>query len=139
MKIKAFTLLECLIALLIFNLCLLLITGLFLRTIRLKEHIMSREEQEFATFMFQLENELQNTSMISCTEAILKCKDQKGQTISIEKGQNMIRKKVDKLGHQPLLMDVYHLRFSKDLTTKSVTLKVFFQSGRVCYGKWVEN
>lgn len=139
MKIKAFTLLECLVALIIFNLCLLLISGLFLRTIRLKELVTKREEQEFATFMLQLENELQDTTLLSCTAAVLKCKNSVGQTISIEKGDNMIRKRVDGKGHQPLLMDVYHLRFSKEAPTKTVTLQVFFQSGDVCYGKWVEN
>lgn len=139
MKINGFTLLECLVALFIFNLCLLLISGLFLRTIYLKEIVTKRQEQEFATFMLQLENELQDTTLLSCTPAVLKCKTTEGKTISIEKGDNMIRKRVDKEGHQPLLMDVYHLRFSKNLMTKTVTLQVFFQSGDVCYGKWVEN
>ncbi|BCA84790.1 competence protein ComGF [Enterococcus saigonensis] len=139
MKIRGVTLLECLVALLIFNMCLLLISGLLLKTIRLKEVLIQREEQEFATFMLQLENELQDTTLVSCTAAVLKCKNSLGQIIAIEKGNNMIRKRVDKAGHQPLLMDVYHLHFSKDFATKSVMLKVFFQSGRVCYGKWVEN
>lgn len=103
-KNKGFTLLECLVALLMLSGLLLLISGLFKHVQQTEKVVSSHNEREWQVFLLQLENELEEVEIHTVKQnQILGVEEEKSVKIYL------VNKKIAKSknnGHQPLLTGV---------------------------------
>ncbi|BAO08180.1 MULTISPECIES: competence type IV pilus minor pilin ComGF [Enterococcus] len=133
-KVSAFTMIECLIALLILN-TILLSFGLFIRqSEKLNTFFQKDEQTEWLIFLAQFENELASSQRISIIENRLYYENEK--TFVIEGYQQMIRKRGTAGGHQPMLTGVKHVQFKEE--DRVILLHVEFMNGDNKYGIWTK-
>ncbi|WP_409173623.1 competence type IV pilus minor pilin ComGF [Enterococcus mundtii] len=133
-KVSAFTMIECLIALLILN-TILLSFGLFIRqSEKLNTFFQKDEQTEWLIFLAQFENELASSQSISIIENRLYYENEK--TFVIEGYQQMIRKRGTAGGHQPMLTGVKHVQFKEE--DRVILLHVEFMNGDNKYGIWTK-
>ncbi|WP_269195207.1 competence type IV pilus minor pilin ComGF [Enterococcus mundtii] len=133
-KVSAFTMIECLIALLILN-TILLSFGLFIRqSEKLNTFFQKDEQTEWLIFLAQFENELASSQRISIIENRLYYENEK--TFIIEGYQQMIRKRGTAGGHQPMLTGVKRVQFKEE--DQVILLHVEFMNGDNKYGIWTK-
>ncbi|WP_260653831.1 competence type IV pilus minor pilin ComGF [Enterococcus mundtii] len=133
-KVSAFTMIECLIALLILN-TILLSFGLFIRQSEKMNTFFQKDEQtEWLIFLAQFENELASSQRILIIENRLYYQNEK--TFVIEGYQQMIRKRGTTGGHQPMLTGVTRVQFKEE--DQVILLHVEFMNGDNKYGIWTK-
>ncbi|WP_258080086.1 competence type IV pilus minor pilin ComGF [Enterococcus mundtii] len=133
-KVSAFTMIECLIALLILN-TILLSFGLFIRqSEKLNTFFQKDEQTEWLIFLAQFENELASSQRISIIENRLYYENEK--TFIIEGYQQMIRKRGTAGGHQPMLTGVKRVQLKEE--DQVILLHVEFMNGDNKYGIWTK-
>lgn len=127
-----FTLLECLVALLVLSGMLLTFSFLIQAGRQLIDTVSGSREKEFEVFLQQLENEVQGYQLAEV----------KDNTISFLQDKTVIKirwinNRVDKTpGTQPLLTGVRH--FTAVQAGHSIEMEVVFEDGTVCIGKWIQ-
>lgn len=133
MKNRAFTLLECLVAMLVLSLSLLMLTAVFLQVPKVNQLIAAKKEQEWQAFFIQFERELQGCTYVSASSRELLLKNSKNQTVKINLA-NRILKKQENNGYQPLLTEVESVNFEQKNTI--VELSIMFTNGEKKIGHW---
>ncbi|WP_235032890.1 competence type IV pilus minor pilin ComGF [Enterococcus sp. CSURQ0835] len=127
-KNKGFTLLECLVALLMLAGILLVISGLIKYTEKTERQLSYYQEREWHVFLFQLEHELRQATY----------REVKNNQIIFE-DQLVIKQLNDKLikskGYQPLLTNVK--QFTCYETKGGVEYEVEFSQGTKKSGAWI--
>lgn len=104
-KIKAFTLAESLLALLIVVIICLLFQAGISQLKYVKQHSFSTHHDEFQVFLLQISYELQDLEFVSSTSKELLFQNEFKAKCYFEKYGNLLRKRLNN-GHQPLLMNV---------------------------------
>lgn len=84
MKSKGFTLLECLLSLMILGLSVLLINGIIRQMPQVNQQLFARKDQEWQIFLIQLERELQTCTYVSVSPYTLFLKSSKENVVTIE-------------------------------------------------------
>lgn len=138
---SGFTLLECLVALLVLNVFMLTITFLVPQVKWVREAIGHNREHQFELFLLQLEHELKDGEYEAYDNGIQVNKLVKEggrwvpKKVLIHQYQDKIRKTFRSSGgHQPMLMGIQQARFiEKD---GYVLIKVRYPDGEVNHGKW---
>lgn len=113
--IPAFTLIECLIGLMILSSLLLTFNLLIQQTIQVSEFLQRKDQKEWLIFLAQLEEELKSSHNVSVKNQQLHYTIEDKQYI-IERYQAMIRKRRTSGGHQPMLTSITELNYWKKNT-----------------------
>lgn len=132
---KAFTLIECLLSLIILSFLCLLFSALIKNIIVTTKYMKNTEEKEWQIFLIQLENELKDCTYEYTTDKKIVLTNNKNQhSVWIE---NKLEKvvKVDNGGFQPLLVNVKEAIFNDK--GNYVSIKVTFTNNRFYVGKWI--
>ncbi|OTN77758.1 hypothetical protein A5886_002859 [Enterococcus sp. 8G7_MSG3316] len=133
MRTKGFTLLECVLALVILSVSLLMIDGIIKQIPKVNQQITARKDQEWHIFLLQLERELATCTYISVTDYTLFLQSAENNTVTIDRINGVIRKR-DNNGYQPLLTEVSGLRYQK--INESIRFTVTFENGEQKVGQW---
>ena len=104
-EIPAFTLIECLIGLMIVSSILLSFNLLIQQTIQVSDFLQRKDQKEWLIFLAQLEEELNSSHNVSVKNQQLHYTVEDKQYI-IERYQTMIRKRRTSGGHQPMLTSI---------------------------------
>ncbi|WCG07515.1 competence type IV pilus minor pilin ComGF [Enterococcus gallinarum] len=112
MKSKGFTLLECLLSLMILGLSVLLINGIIRQMPQVNQQLFARKDQEWQIFLIQLERELQTCTYVSVSPYTLFLKSSKENVVTIDRINGKVRKR-DNNGYHPLLTEVSLIYFEK--------------------------
>ncbi|MHC5229912.1 competence type IV pilus minor pilin ComGF [Enterococcus sp. LJL99] len=134
-EFKAFTLIECLLSLMILSFLCLLFSALIKNVVVTTKYMENAEEKEWQVFLLQLENELKNcTYEFTTTNKIVFKNNKNKHSVWIE---NKLEKivKVDNGGFQPLLINVKQATFCD--MGNYVSIEVTFTNNRSYFGKWV--
>lgn len=130
-KIKAFTLAESLLALLILVVvCLLFQTGIS-QLKYVQRHSFSTNHDAFQIFLLQMSYEMKDLEFVSINSKQLLFKNEFKAKCYFEKYENLIRKKLNN-GHQPLLMNVKDWNLVGD--NKSCHITVTFLNNEMYEG-----
>ena len=130
---SGFTLLECLLALLVLS-TLFLFIGQFVQTTQIiHQQLQQTKDKEWEVFLIQLEYELKEDSFIKVANNTLYLKSTTGKEVLIQPYQTMIRKRKNG-GHQPMLTEVASFTASKE--NQQIQLEVIFLDGRKRWGQW---
>lgn len=132
---KAFTLIECLLALMIVSFLCILFSFLITNVSSTIRYMENTEEKEWQVFLIQLENELKSCTYEFTNEnkIVLKNKKNKHTVLIVNKLSKIV--KVDNGGFQPLLLNVKQAMFSDK--ENYVSIEVTFTNNRRYFGKWV--
>lgn len=130
--LKAFTLLECLVALFVFSVFLLMMNGAWTQGRQVQQVLRNQAAYDFETFMIQLENELADAVLVAAVGDNMELRLPDSRLIKIESYKDKVIKTP---GYQPLLMRIKSASFTNG-EDKSVNITVVFQSGEVHHGKW---
>ncbi|MEO1773145.1 competence type IV pilus minor pilin ComGF [Candidatus Enterococcus ferrettii] len=133
-RIKGFTLLECLVALLVLSGSLLLLDGLIKHMTKMEQQLTAYHSREWEVGLLQLENELAGFDYSNTEAHRIVLKDKEGSTLKIERANSTVRKNY-KNGHQPLFTQVY--AFSCQEVDHTVEFDVTFNDGTKKKGTWV--
>ncbi|MGX7196047.1 competence type IV pilus minor pilin ComGF [Enterococcus olivae] len=140
MKIKGFTLLECLIALLVFSLFFLSVPPLIQQSRQVGEIVFGRAEQEWHVFLIQMENKLAEGVFVSVEKEKFHFQKPIEETTRFSNGQIEFRRSDqlivirDNGGYEPVLMEVEDVTFSKQ--GQNVYFEIIFKNGEKRNGKW---
>ncbi|KAF1301925.1 competence type IV pilus minor pilin ComGF [Candidatus Enterococcus willemsii] len=142
MKTKGFTLLECVIALLLLSLSLLVIPTMIQQSKRINHHVLGRDDQTWHVFLIQLENKLSEGEFSHIknnkiyfykfrekTNVPYECQIELNQT----KGELVIR---EDGGYEPILTEVQSLRVIQEVNR--VLIEITFLNGEVKKSQWNE-
>lgn len=126
---------ECLAALVMISGILLVLNGVIKQSKQITPLLQRRQEQEFETFLRQLENELAPFKFERATNFSLLLERPDGKNVNV--GVNEKNKIVlsNNNGYHPLLTNVKSMR-CKQNGHSSVSLTITFLDGEVRYGKW---
>ncbi|WP_291290815.1 competence type IV pilus minor pilin ComGF [Enterococcus sp.] len=133
MKNKGFTLVECLLSLVILGVSLLLINGIIRQLPQANQQLFARKDQEWHIFLIQLERELQTCTYVSVSPYTLFLKSDKENVVTIDRINGKVRKR-DNNGYQPLLTEVSLIYFEKVDT--AIQFTVTFENGEIKIGQW---
>ena len=134
-KHKGFTLIECLLSLMILSSLLLLFSALINNIAVTTRYLKYTEEKEWQIFLIQIENELTDCTYESTTSNKITLKNKKNNhTVLIE---NKLQKivKVDNGGFHPLLINIKQALFSDK--GNYIKMEVTFMNNRSYSGKWI--
>ncbi|EOT26445.1 competence type IV pilus minor pilin ComGF [Enterococcus saccharolyticus] len=140
MNYKGFTLIECLVALALFSLCLGLLPPMMVQSGKMNQLVFGRHEQEWHVFLLQLENKLSEGEFVRIKSNKLifnkpRSVENKVYECRIEYNANnqeiVIR---DDGGYEPILTSVARVNFTEQ--AYSVTFEITFINGEKRYGKW---
>ena len=132
---RAFTLLECLLSLMILSFLCLLFSAMINNIAVTSKYMKKTEEKEWQIFLIQLENELKDCSYEFTTENKIVLKNNKNNhSVWIENKLGKIVK-VDNGGFQPLLINVKKAKFFDK--KNYVSIEVIFTNNRSYFGKWI--
>ncbi|HFL7216747.1 TPA: competence type IV pilus minor pilin ComGF [Enterococcus faecium] len=134
--IPAFTLIECLIGLMILSSLLLTFNLLIQQTIQVSEFLQRKDQKEWLIFLAQLEEELKSSHNVSVKNQQLHYTIEDKQYI-IERYQAMIRKRRTSGGHQPMLTGITELQLLEKEHT--ISFYVHFENGEDGYAIWTKN
>lgn len=130
---SGFTLLECLIALMILS-TLFLFIGQFIHTTQvIQQQLQRTKEKEWEVFLIQLEYELKDDYFVKVEDNTLYLKSERGEEVLIQPYQTMVRKRKNG-GHQPMLTDVASFTLRKE--KEQIQLEVVFLNGYKRWGQW---
>lgn len=140
MRTKGFTLLECVIALLLLSLSLLVIPMMMQQSKQINHQVLGRDEQAWHVFLIQLENKLSEGKFSHIknnkiyfykfrekTNVPYECRIELNQS----KGELVIR---EDGGYEPILTEVQSLRITQE--TKRVLIEITFLNGEVKKSQW---
>lgn len=133
MKSKGFTLIECLLVLLLLSVSLLMTTSIFLQIAPINRQLSARKDQEWHVFLIQLERELKDCTFFHVNSHTLYLKNEKGQDVRINIINGRLRKQENN-GFQPLLTEVADLAFEKK--DEMIQFTVTFSNKEVRSGRW---
>lgn len=138
---EGFTLLECMVALLVLNVFLLTVTWVIPQVSWVSQEVGHNRQHQFELFLLQLEHELQDGEYQGVNEGIIVSKTirENGQLVTkqilIHQYQDKVRKTFrGSGGHQPLLMGIQQVEFSEE--EGYVLIEVRYPDGEVNHGKW---
>ncbi|WP_395533730.1 competence type IV pilus minor pilin ComGF [Enterococcus faecium] len=134
--IPAFTLIECLIGLMILSSLLLTFNLLIQQTIQVSEFLQRKDQKEWLIFLAQLEEELKSSHNVSVKNQQLHYTIEDKQYI-IERYQAMIRKRITSGGHQPMLTSITELQLLEK--EHAISFYVHFENGEDGYAIWTKN
>ncbi|RWZ60087.1 hypothetical protein EQV77_01995 [Halobacillus fulvus] len=122
---SGFTLSETMISLLVLLLIISLSFPLFhqLRSVHYEDELAIRQLFSY------LQSEINESYNITTTSDSISFMDASGRMILIEQYQNLIRRRVDRVGHEPLLQDVEHM----SITGNDQGLTIGIQAGEDVY------
>ncbi|MBM7688808.1 prepilin-type N-terminal cleavage/methylation domain-containing protein [Enterococcus ureilyticus] len=134
-KYLGFTLIECLLALLILSSICLLFSACIKNVAVVTKQLKSEREKEWHIFLIQLENELVNCyyEKTQTNKIVLKNK-KNGNVVWIEYKLGKIVK-VENGGYQPLLTEVKTATFNEE--GKTIVIKVSFENNLNQTAKWI--
>ncbi|HPR81466.1 MAG TPA: competence type IV pilus minor pilin ComGF [Enterococcus sp.] len=140
MKYKGFTLVECLLALLVFSLCLLLVPRMIIQSKHMNEVVLGRHEQEWHVFLLQFEQKLSEGEFVKAQGSKVffnkpRAVENKVYECRIEynaKNQEIVIR--DDGGYEPILTSVENVTFIQ--YPYSVTFEITFNNGEKRDGKW---
>lgn len=131
---KGFTLLECLVALLVLGGSLLLLDGLIKHVAKVEQQLTAYHSREWEVGLLQLENELAGLNYRKTEAHRIVLEDKSKITVKIEKANSTVRKSY-KNGHQPLFTRVY--AFNCREVNHTVEFDVTFKDGTRKKGIWI--
>lgn len=131
---KGFTLLECLVALLVLGGSLLLLDGLIKHMAKVEQQLTAYHSREWEVGLLQLENELAGLKHSKTEAHRIVLTDGSGSLVKIERANSTVRKNY-KNGHQPLFTQVY--AFNCREVNHTVEFEVTFNDGMKKKGIWV--
>lgn len=136
-KNSGFTLLECLVALLMLSGVLLLFSSLIQHAHKMEQSLSGYHQLEWEIFLLQLDNEMENvTYKQSSRGEIVGETESEGRTVTVV--INTVNKKIVKHqsgGHQPLLTGVKE--FVCQENNQGVDFHVTFTDGKQKSGTWI--
>ncbi|MGM9902780.1 hypothetical protein A5844_002198 [Enterococcus sp. 10A9_DIV0425] len=133
-KYSAFTLIECIISLVVLS-SILLTFSLFIRqTEKINLFLQSKEQKEWLIFLAQLDEEVSHSTNMYVKENRLYYEKEK--IYILESHQEMIRKRSMSGGHQPMLTGVEEVEMKEE--KNSISLIVTFKNGESMYGIWTK-
>lgn len=133
-KLSAFTLVECLVSLLVLTMILLSFSLFIRQTEKMNRSLQKNEQTEWLIFLTQLENELTSSQHVSIMDGRLYYEHDKA--FIIEGYQQMIRKRGVNGGHQPMLTGVKQVKFKEEDAV--ISLHVAFMNGANRHGIWTK-
>ncbi len=131
-RLPAFTLIECLIALAVLGLCMLLVGPVIQSSQRNQIYLASYQDQEFEVAMVQLQEEMKGLTFYNAASSTFYYKDANGKQAEFRVVNNVFAKTLN-TGHQPLVMSVQGIRVTRQ--TQSLLIRFTFLDGKVRYGK----
>ncbi|MBO0440883.1 competence type IV pilus minor pilin ComGF [Candidatus Enterococcus ikei] len=130
-----FTLIECLLALLLLSIICMLFSTSINHIAVVRRHLESEREKEWHIFVIQLENEIKDCRYEKTQENKMILKNKKNnKPVWIEYKLGKIVK-VENGGYQPLLTEVKQANFIEE--NKSVTIDVSFENNKNFTAKWI--
>ncbi|WP_283770625.1 competence type IV pilus minor pilin ComGF [Enterococcus lactis] len=135
-EIPAFTLIECLIGLMIVSSILLSFNLLIQQTIQVSDFLQRKDQKEWLIFLAQLEEELNSSHNVSVKNQQLYYTVEDKQYI-IERYQTMIRKRRTSGGHQPMLTSITEFQLLEKEHT--ISFYVHLENGEDGYAIWTKN
>lgn len=134
-KFSGFTLIECLLALLLLSIICLLFSASIKNAVVVTTRLKSEREKEWQIFMIQLENEVKNCHYEK-TQAnkIILTNTKNNKKVLIEHKLGKIVK-VENGGYQPLLTEVKQAIFKEE--GKYVMIEVTFENDVYAAAKWI--
>ena len=131
----AFTLIECLISLVVLSSILLSMTLLINQANQVNQYLQRKDQKEWLIFLMQFEEETKNGENILVKDQRIYY-DIANNTYCIEQYQNMIRKRSLSGGHQPMLIAVRTWVVKEDEAT--VAFLVSFENGEEYESIWTK-
>jgi competence protein ComGF len=132
-KTSGFTLIECLLALVVLSVSLLMVDGIIKQIPQVNQQLSDRKDQEWHIFLLQLERELATCTYISVSDYTLFLRSAENNIVTIDRINGVIRKR-DNGGYQPLLTEVRGLSYQK--VNESIRFTVTFENGVQKIGQW---
>lgn len=136
MKNRGFTLIECLVALFVLGLNMLMLTAILQQAPRINQQLVNRKEQEWQVFLIQLEHELRNCQFVAVDTYVLYLVSAENKPVTIDRINHIVRKR-DNNGYHPLLTEVTEIRFQQ--VGQSIVFRVTFTDGEKKSGQWKIN
>lgn len=132
---QGFTLLEYLVALLVFSCICGLFSGFVQQTTRSSKQVMNTEGKQWQIFLIQLENELAGLELqqISSKELLLLNRRNQHKILIQFKGDKVIKR--DNGGYQPLLTGLSEASFQQQ--DHKISIQATFENQQVYLGAWV--
>ncbi|HIY57138.1 MAG TPA: prepilin-type N-terminal cleavage/methylation domain-containing protein [Candidatus Tetragenococcus pullicola] len=140
MSHKGFTLMECLVALMVMSLILIGTTGIFAQSKQFRSLIYDRKEQEWQICLTQMEDKLAEGTYRSVSKnklIITKINEDNQMTYDCEiKWSSNVHQMAisEKGGFEPILTQVYDVKFKKQ--EQKILLTVTFMNGEKKYAQW---
>lgn len=128
----AFTLIECLLALLVLGMALFFTTPLIETTIRAEKQMSSYRDQEFEVGMLQLDYEMRGFVYESNSQAKSSYLDAEGGNAELRVTNQKFIKQY-KGGHHPLVMNIRTIYMTKQ--PHSILIEFHFRDGGTRYAK----
>ncbi|EPH93163.1 hypothetical protein D920_03129 [Enterococcus faecalis 13-SD-W-01] len=100
---------------------------------KLDETLQRKDYQDWLVFLIQLENELEAATSVKIENNRL-IYEKNERSYIIEQHRNMIRRRRDAGGHQPMLMDIAQFEFIEE--SLFIAFAAEFENGEQEYGKW---
>ncbi|WP_348920598.1 competence type IV pilus minor pilin ComGF [Enterococcus rotai] len=134
-KFSGFTLIECLLALLVLSIICLLFSASIKNAVVVTSRLKSEREKEWQIFMIQLENEVKSCHYEKTqSNKIILTNTKNNKKVWIEHKLGKIVK-VDNGGYQPLLTEVKQAIFKEE--GKYVMIEVTFENDVCVAAKWI--
>ncbi|MGX7023980.1 competence type IV pilus minor pilin ComGF [Vagococcus hydrophili] len=115
MENQGFTLIECLISLVILMGLLLFLNPFLVTITRMENHIKNDDYLELQIGKIQMEKEMMSTSFIKVEENKVYYDGKDNETIIFEQYKQMIRKTSSVHGHQPIITGVKDVQFIDEI------------------------
>lgn len=125
-KLRAFTLLECLVALLVIAGSVQVYQGLTLIVTRNVKQVQEQDRQDWLLFVQQMEAELEGAQLVKVEgDKLYVTQDKQDLSFGLSKAKDFRKTNADGRGYQPMLFDLKQAQISQrdQYITIQVTLK----------------
>lgn len=130
---QGFTLLETIVASAIFLLIVTLMQLMLTQYQQFETRLYEDRQIEWHAFLIATEKELQGAKDIHCTSQKITFLSKQNKSFLYEVKGNMIRKRTDKGGHQPVLLNVQSVTFSQQ--NQKILIRVTFDHDKTYRGE----
>lgn len=110
---RGYTILNLLFSLLIYIFIISTVTIIFHFLVSHSQHPKDLKPFEWELFIIQLQREIKESSELTVSETNISYLNKQGQNISISKYSNVIRRQVEGLGHEIMLLKVKNVSFQQ--------------------------
>ncbi len=110
---RGYTILNLLLSLLIYIFIISTVTIVFHFLVSHSQHPKDLKPFEWDIFIIQLQREIKESSELTVSETNISYLNKQGQHISISKYSNVIRRQVEGLGHEIMLLKVKNISFQQ--------------------------